>query len=94
MSALLVIVLLMNQSHFTSGSADYLYNNAQENVGPIIDYIKPDKEASESDVDYDNRILHPKFLTDRYDKPRLVEFYAPWCGVSICYFQLLYLASS
>lgn len=83
-SGLLVFFLLTNQSHFIRGE-DYLYNTDGEDVWPINDYIKPVQKASESDADYQLRSLEPTFLTPEYKNPRLVEFYAPWCGVSVSF---------
>ena len=80
-SGLLGVILLMNKPTLISGE-DYLYNITDGgDVWPVIDYIVPEKKLMESDNDYQNRIVDPPFLTDRYDKPRVVEFYAPWCGV-------------
>ena len=53
-----------------------------KDVWPIMDYIKPKQKSLESDALYKERLLNPVFLTDQYDRPRVVEFYAPWCGVS------------
>ncbi len=51
-------------------------------VWPIEDYVKPKQGSMESDGDYDKRVKSPEFLGDGYNRPRVVYFYAPWCGVS------------
>lgn len=47
----------------------------KEDVRPVVDYVKPMKKTFESEASYDERILKPTFLSDSYDKPRVVEFY-------------------
>jgi hypothetical protein len=93
-SLLTILILMLNQQpsfSFSSSKSDqYLYANPDEpsesesnkKVWPIIDYVTPDKGKLESDKSFKKRIENPVFLTDQYEKPRMVEFYAPWCGVS------------
>lgn len=67
-------------SNTISGSKEYLY--ADKDATPVIEFLKPDKIKSESDVQYKLRIRHPNFLEGKGNGPRFVEFYAPWCPVS------------
>ena len=91
MSILALLLLLVLQApsiamaRAKASSSDYLYAG-KEDTRPIMDYVKPKQNnPSESNADYNNRLLEPPyFLTNRFDKPRVVEFYAPWCGVSFC----------
>jgi len=64
-------------SNTISGSKEYLY--ADKDATPVIEFLKPDKIKSESDVQYKLRIRHPNFLEGKGNGPRFVEFYAPWC---------------
>jgi len=86
---LLALSLLLHHPTF-AGSGEYLYTgkdqkegdgaNGKNYVHPIIDYVKPKKKTLESEAAYKDRLIHPTFLSDSYERPRVVEFYAPWCG--------------
>ncbi len=90
-SFVLIFLIFLN---FTSPTQarDYLYanpkalddenakedNNGHDDTWPIIDYVKPKKKPLETESQYKKRWMNPSFLSDKYDKPRSVEFYAPW----------------
>jgi len=64
-------------------SANYLYSPGpkdNEDVSPIIDYILPEKKVYESNDAYAERSNNPDFLSSLDEGPRVVKFYAPWCG--------------
>ena len=65
-----------------SSAKEYLYDG-DINAKPVIEYLKPVKTEFESLKEYDSRINHPNFLASEGNGPRFVEFYAPWCPVSM-----------
>ena len=80
-----------------SGGSGYLYNppppssfdssnkkeETLEDVFPIMEYIAPTKTKYETDNRFQQRVTHPDFLYSNDNGPRVVEFYSPWCGVSV-----------
>lgn len=90
-SFVLIFLIFLNLSS-PAQARDYLYvdpkalddgnakedNNDHEGTWPIIDYVKPKKKPLETESQYQKRWMNPSFLSDKYDKPRSVEFYAPW----------------
>ena len=53
-----------------------------ESLAPIIEYIAEGKHSLETEEEYNYRKNTPSFLNSTENGPRVVEFYASWCGVS------------
>lgn len=87
---LTVVTILNFMSEGVNGESKYLYSNdpdkpgdrsvSIEDVSPVKEYIAPSKKAAESDVEYKFNKMHPDFLEKNFNRSRVVEFYAPWCG--------------
>ena len=83
---IILITFILIQVVGIGASKDYLYNPAamddvkMEDVQPVIEYVSPKKMEGETDGDYKKRLKHPPFLGEDVSNPRVVEFYAPWCG--------------
>jgi hypothetical protein len=81
MAVLLLLFAMFLVSLIQSGEAysGYLYSpgpddkEAPSDVAPIMDYMRPDKLLLENKSDYEERINHPLFLSDRENEDRLVE---------------------
>ena len=67
-----------------AGGVKYLYvekEGDKESVYPVVEYIFRDKKKDEVHQDYLKLKMNPSFLTNEgNDVPRIVNFYAPWCG--------------